>query len=131
MPSPVRLFAFASALAVPLLAACTVVLPDVDGASAFALDACAMECNGCCDGDGNCLAGTERDACGWGGARCTTCGDDQPCAAAAGGGECAACSQLTCDVAGTADDQCGRAGQLCVACPGFCDVQPLGGGICG
>lgn len=104
-------------------------------------EACRFSCSGCCTASGQCLAGTAHDACGSGGLDCSECPSTSRCENAAGGGQCASCSQLNCNgccngqgecVAGTSDAACGNAGRQCVTCTGFayCDPTGVGGGTC-
>jgi len=80
-------------------------------------------CAGCCMGT-TCMAGTDRQACGYGGVPCQTCQPSETCQM----GFCTAppCSASTCAAgccdsagkcqSGTTDQSCGTGGATCEAC---------------
>ena len=79
-------------------------------------------CDGCCNADGECVAGDADTACGTGGDACQQCSAPAVC----GDGACVVpCNEDTCDgccdadgecIAGDADAACGSGGVACAAC---------------
>jgi len=94
--------------------------------------ACGLStCSGCCDPNGDCVAGTSADACGSGGIACGTCGATEECTA----GLCLECGPTTCAGCcaagrcqpGTTQAVCGSQGSVCQACPA---ASTCSGGSC-
>jgi hypothetical protein len=96
---------------------------------------CALECdcdvdtcpNGCCDADGQCLAGHVGSACGTGGDSCVACTGTASCGGGGVAQKCGTCNASNCPngccsaagcQVGTATAACGAGGQTCVACGG-------------
>ncbi len=102
-------------------------------------------CAGCCDGNGECVAGDSELRCGEGGGSCITCGGALRCEAGACASTPPSCSPDTCngccdgDVceSGVSPTACGGSGFLCEVCGttetcegGFC-VERCGPSNCG
>jgi hypothetical protein len=102
-------------------------------------DGC-VGCAGCCQ-DGQCLAGTDADACGRGGAACEACQGDAMCASGrcsvgCGPGSCnGCCDEVGRCLTGAVVDACGSGGAACDVCSGDaacsegqCKAPVVGGG---
>ena len=99
----------------------------------------AFNCNGCCDGNANCVPVNSDTQCGFAGSRCVDCtglGDrcaSGACTAADGGVACVQSCTGCCDVSGNCqlgaiDAECGQVGSACQDCtslnpPSTCDLS--------
>jgi hypothetical protein len=85
-------------------------------------------CNGCCDANGTCTAGTSDAACGTSGAACSDCTTlAQTCTAGACSAaqscsmqSCKGCCQGTMCMPGTSTMACGTGGKTCQMCRALC-----------
>lgn len=97
------------------------------GGTCRATTACAAECNGCCDENGACQAGTSAEVCGAGGATCSACEGNTPRCKQ---GICSGCANLNhCP----ANSVCAESGAclVCDVCASGCEFTSIQAAIDG